>query len=71
MRLNKRLYGLKQASWSLHAHLTISFKTLGLEQCLVETCVFCLVAGVHVVMITVMHVDDVFVVGLKGRSNVF
>ena len=70
VRLNKRLYGLKQASWSLHAYLTISFQLLGFQQCLVETCVFCLVA-VRVVMITVMHVDDVLIVGMKVRSDVF
>ena len=32
-RLNKSLYGLKQASRSWHAHLTTCLKTLGFQQC--------------------------------------
>ena len=31
VRPNKRLYGLKQASRTWHAHLTTCFKTLGFE----------------------------------------
>ena len=33
VRLNKSLYGLKQASRTWHAHLTTCLKRLGFEQC--------------------------------------
>ena len=42
-RLNKSLDGLKQASRSWHAHVTICMKTLGFQQCLADACVFRLV----------------------------
>ena len=71
MRLNKSLYGLKQASRSWHAHLTLCLKTLGFQQYLVDACVFRLVKEGRVVIITVVHVDDIFAVGLKSRCDVF
>ena len=40
MRLNKSLYGLKQASRSWHAHLASCLKTLGFQHCLADACVF-------------------------------
>ena len=43
VRLNKSLYGLKQASWSGHAHLTTCLRTLSFQQCLADACVFRLV----------------------------
>ena len=39
VRLNKRLYGLKQASRTWHAHLTTCLKRLGFEQCMADVCV--------------------------------
>ena len=36
VRLNKTLYGLKQASRSWHAHLTPYLKTLGFQQSLAD-----------------------------------
>ena len=63
-RLNKSLYGLKQASRSWHAHLTTCLKTLGFQQCLADACVFPLVEEGRVAIIKVVHVGDIFAVGL-------
>ena len=71
MRLNKSLYGLKQASRSWHAHLTTCLKTLGFQQCLADACVFRLVEERHVAIIAVVHVDGIFAVGLKCRCDEF
>ena len=70
VRLNKSLYGL-QASRSWHAHLTSCLKTLGFQQCLADACGFRLVEEERVSIIAVVHVDHIFVVGLKRRCNVF
>ena len=40
VRLNKSLYGLKQASRTWHAPLTTCLQRLGFEQCLTDVCVF-------------------------------
>ena len=71
MRLNKSLYGLKQASRSRHAHLTTCLKTLGFQQRLEDACVFRLVEKGRVAIIAIVHVDDIFAVGLKSRYDVF
>ena len=71
VRLNKSLYGLKQASRSWHAHLTTCLKTLGFQQCLADACVFRVVEEGRVAIITVVHVDDIFAAGLKSRCDVF
>ena len=36
VRFNKRLYGLKQASRTWHAHLTTCLQRLGFEKCLTD-----------------------------------
>ena len=71
VRLNKSLYGLKQTSWSWHAHLTSCLKTLSFQQRLADACVFRLIEEERVAIIAVVHVDDIFVVGLKSRCGVF
>ena len=70
VRLNKSLYGLKQASRSWHAHLITCLKTLGVQQCLAGACVFRLVEEERVAIIAVVHVDDISAVGLKSRCGV-
>ena len=40
VRLNRSIYGLKQASRSWHSHLLTRMKTLGFEQCAADACVF-------------------------------
>ena len=71
VRLKKSLYALNQASRSWHAHLTSCLKTLGFQQCLADACVFRLVEEVRVAIIAVVHVDDIFAVGLESRCDVF
>ena len=70
-RLNKSLYGLQQASRSWPAHLTTCLKTPGFQQCPADACVFRLVEEGRVAIIAVVHVDDIFAVGLKSRCAVF
>ena len=62
-RLNKSLYGLKQASRPWHAHLTRCLLRLGFVQCLADACVVRLMEVGRVVMTIVVHVDNTFAVG--------
>ena len=71
VQLNKSLYGMNQASRSWQAHLTTCLKTLGFQQCLADACVFRLVEEGRVAIIAVVHVDDIFAVGLKSRCDAF
>ena len=65
VRLNKSLYGLKQASRAWHAPLTICLKRLGFEQCVTDACVFRLIVDGRAAIAAVVHVDDIFAVGQK------
>ena len=66
VRMNKSLYGLKQASRQWHAHLTRCLLSLGFVQGLANACVFRLMEVGRVVMtIIVVHADDIFAVGEK------
>ena len=70
VRLNKSLYGLKQASRICHAHLTTCLLRLCFEQCLTDACVFRLIEDVHGTTTTaVVHVDDMFAAGRKERCD--
>ena len=69
VRLNKRLYGLKQASRTWHAHLTTCLKRLGFEQCMTDLYVFGLIEDGRVAITAVVHVDDIFAVGQKERCD--
>ena len=71
VRLNKTFYGLKQAPWSWHAHLTTCLKTLGFQHFLAVACVFRLIEEGRIANIAIVHVDDIFAVGLKSRCDVF
>ena len=46
---------------------------LGFEQCLVDSCVFRLIRGgiVVLILLIVVHVDDIFAVGKKERCDQF
>ena len=68
VRLNKFLYGLKQASRTWHAHLTTCLKRLGFE-CMADVCVFRLIGNGRVAITAVVHVDDIFAVGRKERCD--
>ena len=71
VRLNKSLYGLKQASRQWHAHLTRCLLSLGFVQCLADACVFRLMEVGRVVMTIVVHIDDILAVGEKTRCDQF
>ncbi|CAB1106485.1 unnamed protein product [Ectocarpus sp. CCAP 1310/34] len=70
-KLCESLYGLKQASRRWYAHLTRCLLLLGFLQCLADTCVFRLMEKGHVIIIIVVHVDDIFAVGQKERCDKF
>ena len=65
VRLNKSLYGLKQALRTWHAHLTTCLQRLGFEQCMTDVCVFRLIEDGRVATTAVVHVDDIFAVRQK------
>ena len=65
VRLNKSLYGLKQASRTWHSHLMTCLQRLGFEQCLADVCVFSLIEDGRVTITAVVDVDDIFAVGRK------
>ena len=69
VRLNRSLYGLKQASRSWHGHLITRMKSLGFERCLADPCVFRLVENGNVSIMAVVHVDDIFAAGRKSRCD--
>ena len=71
VRLNRSLYGLKQASRSWHNHLLSYMKSLGFEQSLADACVLRLVESGTFSIAAVVHVDDIFAVGLKDRCDQF
>ena len=47
------------------------FLVLGFEQCLADSCVFRLIRGGIVVLILVVHVDDIIPAGKKERCDQF
>ena len=71
VRLNRSLYGLRQASRTWHNHLIVRMKSLGFEQCLADACVLRLMEEGSMSMIAVVHVDDIFTVGRKDRCDRF
>ncbi|CAB1111699.1 unnamed protein product [Ectocarpus sp. CCAP 1310/34] len=71
VQLNKSLYGLRQASREWYALLKKCLLALGFEQCMADSCVFRLVEGGDVVLLLVVHVDDIFAVGTKERCDQF
>ena len=71
LRLNRSLYGLKQASRSWHNHHITHMKSLGFEQSLTDACVLQLAESGSVSIVTVVHADDIIAVGLKARCDQF
>ena len=64
VKLNKSVYGLKQAgrSWAMHLGDVIVCK-LGMGECKADPCVFRLTRDVVIVMIVCTHLDDITVAG--------
>ena len=71
VRVNRSLYGLKQASRSWHYHLLLRMKSLGFAQSLAGACVLRLVESGIVSIVTVAHVNDIFAVRRKVRCDQF
>ena len=71
VRLNKSLYGVKQASRSWYTHLTPCLTKLGFQQCLADACVSRWVENGRVAITAVIHVDGIFAVGHKSRCDHF
>ena len=46
-------------------------KCLGFESCAADACVMRLIEHSVVVMVVVVHVDDIFSIGLKSRRDKF
>ena len=67
VRLDRSLYGSKQASRTWHQHLVRGMKCLGFEQCASDACGVRLVEKGTIAMVVVVHVDDTFLTGLKSR----
>ena len=68
-RLNKSLYGLKQASRTWHAHLMTCLQRLGFGQCVTDVCVFRLIKDRRVTITAVVRVDEILAVGRKERCH--
>ena len=71
IKLNRSLYGLKQASRSWHNHPITHTKSLGFVQSLADAYVLRLVQSGSVSIVTVVHVDDIFAVKLEARCDQF
>ena len=69
VRLNRSLYGLKQASRQWYHHLGQCLERLGFEQCLADPCVLRLMENGIVSLLVVVHVDDLLVAGEKSRVD--
>ena len=69
VRLNKSLYGLKQASRQWHQLLASTLKRFGFEQCLADPCVMRLMMCGEVAAMVVMHVDDILFGGARSVSE--
>ena len=65
MRLDKKLYGLKQDFRSWHTRFMSCLKTLDFQQCLADACVFRLVKEECVAILAVMYADDIFAIELR------
>ena len=54
-----------------HNYLMRGLKCLGFESCAADACVMRLIEHNVVVMVVVVHVDDIFSIGLKSRCDKF
>ena len=70
VKLGRSLYGLRQSSRTWHSHLMRGLKCLGFESCAADACVMRLIEH-NVVVMAVVHVDDIFSIGLKSRCDKF
>ena len=69
-RLNKSLYGLKQASRILYKRLVSDLKRIGFDQSRSDPCVLRFMMGDEVVGMVAIHVDDILYAGSKSLAMV-
>lgn len=62
----RSLYGLRQASRTWHFHLVRGMMRLGMVQCRVDPCVLRLMQNGFVVLLALVHMDDVLCVGPRA-----
>ncbi|CAB1120053.1 unnamed protein product [Ectocarpus sp. CCAP 1310/34] len=70
VRLNKSLYGLKQASRTFYKRLVSELKRIGFEQSMSDPCVLRFMMGDEVVGMVAIHVDDILYAGTKSLAEV-
>ena len=70
VRLNKSLYGLKQASRTFYKRLVSDLKRIGFEQSLSDPCVLRFMMGDEVMGMVAIHVDDILYAGTKSLPKV-
>ena len=71
VKLGRSLFGLRQSSRTWHNHLMRGLKCLGFESYAADACVMRLIEHNVVVMVVVVHVDDIFSIGLKSKCDKF
>ena len=69
-RLNKNLYGLKQASRTFYKRLVSDLKRIGFEQSMSDPCVLRFMMGDEVVGMVAIHVDNILYAGTKSLAKV-
>ncbi|CAB1118601.1 unnamed protein product [Ectocarpus sp. CCAP 1310/34] len=65
VRLDKILYGLRQASRTIHWRLVSDLKRIGFKQSLSDPCVLRLMMGDEVLGMIAIHVDDILYAGME------
>ena len=69
VRLNKSLYGLRQASRTFYKRLVSDLKRIGFEQSLSDPCVLRFMMGDEVMGMVAIHVDDILYAGTKSLAK--
>ena len=71
VKLGRGFYSLRQSSRTWNNHLMRGLKCLVFESCAADACVMRLIEHSGVVLVVVVHVDDIFSIGLKSRCDKF
>ncbi|CAB1113542.1 unnamed protein product [Ectocarpus sp. CCAP 1310/34] len=69
VRLDKSLYGLRQASRTFHKRLVSDLKRIGFEQSLSDPCVLHFMMGDEVLGMIAIHVDDILYAGIERLAE--
>ncbi|CAB1099792.1 unnamed protein product [Ectocarpus sp. CCAP 1310/34] len=69
VRIDKSLYGLRQASRTFHKRLVSDLNCMGFEQSLSDPCVLRFVMGDEVLGMIAIHVDDILYAGIERLAT--